>query len=216
MTSTDPRQIDQNARLRQEPSSPWAPFRHASFNVMWSATVVANVGTWMYNAGSGWLMTSLDPDPLIVSFLQVATTLPIFLLARPAGALADVVDRRRFLIAIEIATTAVSALFAAFVWLDCGHSADIAAVHFPDWDRRGADGPCVASDRAAARSQAGPCSGRGSQQRRLQHQPCNWSRARRRDHRWLWNRGTVLARRYQQPWSDRCPVVVAFAAKAWS
>jgi MFS family permease len=118
MTSTDPRQIDQNARLRQEPSSPWAPFRHASFNVMWSATVVANVGTWMYNAGSGWLMTSLDPDPLIVSFVQVATTLPIFLLALPAGALADVVDRRRFLIAIEIATTAVSALFAAFVWLD--------------------------------------------------------------------------------------------------
>jgi MFS family permease len=118
MTSTDPRQIDQNARLRQEPSSPWAPFRHASFNVMWSATVVANVGTWMYNAGSGWLMTSLDPDPLIVSFVQVATTLPIFLLALPAGALADVVDRRRFLIAIEIATTAVSALFATFVWLD--------------------------------------------------------------------------------------------------
>jgi MFS family permease len=118
MTSTDPRQIDQNARLRQEPSSPWAPFRHASFNVMWSATVVANVGTWMYNAGSGWLMTSLDPDPLIVSFVQVATTLPIFLLALPAGALADLVDRRRFLIAIEIATTAVSALFAAFVWLD--------------------------------------------------------------------------------------------------
>src|SRR5215813_8085600 len=118
MTSTDPRQIDQNARLRQEPSSPWAPFRHASFNVMWSATVVANVGTWMYNAGSGWLMTSLDPDPLIVSFVQVATTLPIFLLALPAGALADIVDRRRFLIAIEIATTAVSALFAAFVWLD--------------------------------------------------------------------------------------------------
>src|SRR5215813_14400839 len=75
MTSTDPRQIDQNARLRQEPSSPWAPFRHASFNVMWSATVVANVGTWMYNAESGWLMTSLDPDPLIVSFVQVATTL---------------------------------------------------------------------------------------------------------------------------------------------
>lgn len=85
---------------------------------MWSATVVANVGTWMYNAGSGWLMTSLDPDPLIVSFVQVATTLPIFLLALPAGALADIVDRRRFLIAIEIATTAVSALFAAFVWLD--------------------------------------------------------------------------------------------------
>src|SRR5215813_7590487 len=115
MTSTDPRQIDQNARLRQEPSSPWAPFRHASFNVMWSATVVANVGTWMYNAGSGWLMTSLNPDPFIVSMVQVATTLPMFLFALPAGALADIVDKRKLLIVIEIAVTVASAIFAAIV-----------------------------------------------------------------------------------------------------
>lgn len=97
--------------------SPWAPFRHATFTVVWSATVVSNVGTWMYNAASGWLMTSLAPDPLIVSLVQVATSLPMFLLAIPAGALADLVDKRRLLIAVEIATTAVSALFAAFIWL---------------------------------------------------------------------------------------------------
>ncbi|TMJ32237.1 MAG: MFS transporter [Alphaproteobacteria bacterium] len=108
----------QTASSPQEPSSPWAPFRHASFRVMWTATVVANVGTWMYNAASGWLMTSLDPDPLIVALVQVATTLPIFLLALPAGALADIVDRRRFLLVLEVATTAFSALFAAFVSLD--------------------------------------------------------------------------------------------------
>ena len=83
------------------PSSPWAPFRHPSFTVIWTATVVANIGTWMYNAASGWLMTSLNPDPLIVSLVQVATTAPVFLLALPAGALADVVDRRRFLLALE-------------------------------------------------------------------------------------------------------------------
>src|SRR5882757_2802001 len=120
MTATDPPHIDQRAPSprSQEPSSPWAPFRHASFNVLWTATVVANVGTWMYNAASGWLMTGLNPDPLIVSLVQVATTLPIFLLVLPAGALADVVDRRQFMIAVEVATTAVSALFAAFVWLD--------------------------------------------------------------------------------------------------
>ncbi len=98
--------------------SPWSPFRHATFTTLWTATVVANVGTWMYNAASGWLMTSLNPDPLIVSLVQVASTLPIFLLALPAGALADVVDRRRFLLWVEIAITAVSALFAAFVELD--------------------------------------------------------------------------------------------------
>ena len=72
------------------------PFRYASFTALWIATIVSNIGGWMYSAASGWLMTSLDPDPLIVSLVQVATTLPIFLLALPAGALADVVDRRCF------------------------------------------------------------------------------------------------------------------------
>jgi MFS family permease len=103
--------------MEQEHSA-WAPFRHTTFTVIWIAVVVANVGTWMYNAASGWLMTSLDPDPVTVSLVQVATTLPIFLLAIPAGALADIADRRLFLMIMEVAVTAVSALFAGFVWLD--------------------------------------------------------------------------------------------------
>jgi len=98
-------------------TSPWSPFRHATFTVLWTATVVANIGTWMYNAASGWLMTSLNPDPLIVSMVQVATTLPMFLFALPAGALADIIDRRKFLIVAEAALTAVSAVFAAIVWV---------------------------------------------------------------------------------------------------
>src|SRR5438270_5852801 len=106
------------ASSAQQTSSPWAPFRHGTFTLLWTATVVANIGTWMYNAASGWLMTSLDPDPLTVALVQVATTLPIFLLALPAGALADIVDRRRFLLVVEAATTAIAALFAAFVLFD--------------------------------------------------------------------------------------------------
>jgi MFS family permease len=94
----------------------WSPFHHPTFTVLWTATVVANIGTWMYNAASGWLMTSLDPDPLIVAMVQVATTLPMFLFALPAGALADIVDKRKFLIFIEVATAVVSAIFAAIVW----------------------------------------------------------------------------------------------------
>jgi MFS family permease len=98
-------------------TSPWSPFRHATFTVIWTATVISNVGSWMYSAASGWLMTSLNSDPFIVSMVQVATTLPMFLFAMPAGALADIVDRRKFLIVAEIATTVVSAIFAAIVWL---------------------------------------------------------------------------------------------------
>jgi len=99
-------------------ASPWIAFRHTTFTVVWIATVVANVGTWMYNAASGWLMTSLDADPLTVSLVQVASSLPMFLFALPAGALADTVDKRRFLIGAEIVLTIVAAASAVLVWLN--------------------------------------------------------------------------------------------------
>ncbi len=94
-----------------------APFRHPAFAVIWTATLVSNVGGWMYSAASGWLMTSLNPDPLIVALVQAASTLPICLFAIPAGALADIFDKRRFLIVVESLTTAVSAVYAVMVGL---------------------------------------------------------------------------------------------------
>ncbi len=102
---------------RRAGASAWAPFRHRAFTVIWTATVVSNIGTWMYNVASGWLMTSLDPDPLIVSMVQVANSLPMFLFAIPAGALTDIVDQRRYLIVGESAITLISTAFAALVWL---------------------------------------------------------------------------------------------------
>src|ERR1700722_5066346 len=98
-------------------ASAWAPFRHRTFAVIWVATVVSNIGGWMYSVASGWLMTSLDADPLFVSLVQVANNLPMFLFALPAGALVDIVDRRVFLIIGETAVTVTSAAFAVLVWL---------------------------------------------------------------------------------------------------
>lgn len=67
----------------EESGSPWTTFSNSAFAVVWVATVLSNIGTWMQNAAAGWLMTALNPDPLIVSMVQVATTLPVFLLALP-------------------------------------------------------------------------------------------------------------------------------------
>src|SRR5580704_8147817 len=90
-----------------------AAFRHPVFAVVWTATLVSNVGGWMYSAASGWLMTSLNPDPLVVALVQTAATLPVFLFALPAGALADIFDKRRFLILFEVLNTALCAAYAA-------------------------------------------------------------------------------------------------------
>src|SRR5215470_7783704 len=98
--------------------SAWSPFRYTVFTVLWVATVISNIGSWMQNAAAAWLMTSLSPQPLIVALVQAATTLPMFLFSLPAGALADIVDRRRLLIVVQIAAIAVAALFGIFVWLD--------------------------------------------------------------------------------------------------
>jgi MFS family permease len=81
--------------------SPWAPFRQPLFRSIWIAAVVSYTGTWMQNLGSGWLMTSLTMSPLMVSLVQVASSLPVFLVALPAGALADIIDRRRLLLVTQ-------------------------------------------------------------------------------------------------------------------
>ncbi|MGP8032981.1 MAG: MFS transporter [Steroidobacteraceae bacterium] len=93
----------------------WSALRQPVFRWLWIATVVSNVGSWMYNAASAWLMTSLNPDPFIVSLVQVANSLPLFLFALPAGAVADMIDKRRFILALEILYTVFSALFALLV-----------------------------------------------------------------------------------------------------
>jgi MFS family permease len=97
---TEAAKLRRRAALRRE-TSPLRPFKHAAFAVVWTATVVSNIGGWMQSAAAGWLMTTLDADPRMVAMVQVATMLPMFLLGLPAGALADILDRRRLLLVVE-------------------------------------------------------------------------------------------------------------------
>ena len=82
-------------------ASIWSPLRRTVFRSIWIALVASNIGTWMQSVGAAWLMTELTPSPLLVALLQTATSLPILLFGLPAGALADVVDRRRLLLGTE-------------------------------------------------------------------------------------------------------------------
>ena len=73
----------------------WAPLAQPVFRALWIAGLASDFGAWMHEVGEGWLMTTLTPSPLVVALLQASDSLAVFMLAIPAGALADVVDRRR-------------------------------------------------------------------------------------------------------------------------
>lgn len=79
----------------------WAPLRHRDYALLWSAGLVSNIGGWMHDLAAGWFMTTLDSRPWMVAMVQAATTLPVCLLALPAGTLADRMDRRRLLLAVQ-------------------------------------------------------------------------------------------------------------------
>ena len=90
---------DRLAPARQDPTvSSLAPLREPMFRSLWIAAVVSYIGSWMQNIGAGWLMTQLNPSPFLVGMVLTAATLPVFLVMLPAGAIADMVDRRRLLL----------------------------------------------------------------------------------------------------------------------
>src|SRR5437868_15519157 len=83
------------------PSSGSSPLRHRTFRALWIAAVFSHVGSAMSDVGQGWLMTTLAASPLMVALVVTAESLPYVLFGLVAGALADVVDRRRLLIATQ-------------------------------------------------------------------------------------------------------------------
>lgn len=93
------------------------PLRNSTFRHLWIASVIGWLGTWLQNTGAGWLMTSLAPQPLTVAMVQAATIMPVFLLALPGGALADIVDRRVFLIGTQCWTILAATLLAVLTVL---------------------------------------------------------------------------------------------------
>ncbi len=79
----------------------WSALHEGFFRLLWIANVASLVGSWMHETATAWLMTSITVSPVMVALLQTSMTLPFFLMALPAGALADIIDRRRVLIATQ-------------------------------------------------------------------------------------------------------------------
>lgn len=109
---------------KPDPASPsaavsaWSPLQNTLFRSLWIATIVSNVGTWMQDVGAGWLMTSLSPSPSMVALVEAADSIPMMLLALPAGAIADIIDRRRLLIGVQVYLLIVAGMLGILTLLD--------------------------------------------------------------------------------------------------
>jgi len=107
-----------NAAAPQSAPGAWSPMIHRPFALLWIATLISNIGTWMHDVGAGWLMTNLAPSATIVALVQTATTLPIFTFALLAGVLADRFNKRSFLLLVNCLLFLVVSGFAVLAHLE--------------------------------------------------------------------------------------------------
>lgn len=98
--------------------SPIAPLRLPVFRMLWITWLMANVCMWMSDVAAAWMMTSLTTKPIWVALVQTASTLPVFLLGLPSGALADSIDRKRYFLFTQLWVAVVATLLSAVIFLD--------------------------------------------------------------------------------------------------
>src|SRR5258708_10240965 len=94
------------------PASLWQPLRSSTFRNLLVADVVSDVGTFMHSVGAAWLMVSLNAGPMYVALTQTASALPFFVFALPAGAIGDIVDRRKLIFFTETWMVGVALILA--------------------------------------------------------------------------------------------------------
>src|SRR2546427_6218139 len=101
-----------SAPVRAGPPSLWRPLRTPVFRNLLIADVLSDIGTFMQTVGAAWLMVSLGAGPMYVALTQTASALPFFVFALPAGAIGDIVDRRRLILYTEFWMVGVAAVLA--------------------------------------------------------------------------------------------------------
>jgi MFS family permease len=96
----------------RQPASLWRPLRQSVFRNLFIADLLSDMGTFMQTVGAAWLMVSLGASPTLVALTQTASSLPFFLFALPAGAIGDIVDRRKLILFCEYWMVAAAGLLA--------------------------------------------------------------------------------------------------------
>jgi MFS family permease len=104
---------DRTGPAGRSATSTWAPLRIGAFRGLFIAALTSNIGTWMQTVGAQWFLVEGHASPTVIALVQTASLTPTLLLALFAGALADRVDRRRLLIAVQAYGAVAAAVLAA-------------------------------------------------------------------------------------------------------
>lgn len=94
------------------PENVWGVLKVEQFRAVWAADFISNLGFFAQSVGAAWLMTSLTKSAYLVSLVQTASMLPLFLAAIPAGVIADLVDRRTLIRTMNLLLAALAGAFA--------------------------------------------------------------------------------------------------------
>src|SRR4051812_35204254 len=121
--------------------SAWAPLRHRIFLALFIAQLASNIGTLMQSVGSAWLMGDLGGSPALVALVQTFTFLPVLIVGIPAGALADIVDRRKLLLATQAMMMAAALVLTVLSFTDRVTPATLLGVTFVLGLGTGLNGP---------------------------------------------------------------------------
>jgi MFS family permease len=97
-------------------SSSWTAFRNRTFRVIWFAAVISGTCAFAHRAAATWAMNKLGHSALFLSMMSTCTSLPFFLFTLPAGALADMVDRRRLIAVMHIWLAVAAAGMGVLGW----------------------------------------------------------------------------------------------------
>ncbi len=97
-------------------SSVWAPLKIPVYRSFWICAFISNLGTWVQDVASSWVMTHLSTSPLVISLLAFMNSLPVVILSIPAGFLADQGHRRRILLISQVGMFFSAAMLAYLVW----------------------------------------------------------------------------------------------------
>lgn len=103
------------------PRQRFAALRYRNFSLLWSGSIVSNVGSWMQNVAVGWLLLQMTNSPLWLGLLGLAFAVPMIVLPLVGGAVSDRLNRVKLLYVTQSAAMIIAFILAALTWT--GHIA---------------------------------------------------------------------------------------------